>query len=85
MRLVWDEELAATAIAEHFSDVSRPAVSQHLSVLRKSGLLRERRDGTRRLYCADHRQVLTVRAFLDGFWNESLETLRTLVEQPTSD
>jgi DNA-binding transcriptional ArsR family regulator len=84
MRLVWNEELAATAIAEHFTDVSRPAISQHLGVLRKSGLVRERRAGTRRLYCADHRKVLSLREFLDGFWNDSLETLRTLIEQPTT-
>ena len=49
LRLVRDDELTAGAIAAHF-DVTRPAISQHLSVLRDAGLVVERRDGTRRWY-----------------------------------
>ena len=81
LRLVWDEELPATEIAEHFPDVSRPAISQHLGVLRKAELVHERRLGTRRLYCANHRQLQSLHDFLGGFWTSSLEQLRDLVEQ----
>jgi DNA-binding transcriptional ArsR family regulator len=82
LRLVWFQEMPSTAIANHFDDVSRSAISQHLGVLRKAGLVRERREGTRHLYCANHREVQSLRDFLDGFWSNSLESLRNLVEQP---
>jgi len=83
VRLVWSHELPATAIADHFSDVTRPAISQHLAVLRTAGLLCERREGTRRLYCANHVELQSLRTYLDGFWSESLGNLRDLVELPT--
>ncbi len=51
LRLVWSAELPAGEIARRF-DVTRPAISQHLSVLKEAGLVTERRDGTRRLYRA---------------------------------
>src|SRR5436309_13717422 len=51
LRLVRDEDLSAGEIAAHF-DVTRPAVSQHLTVLQEAGLVNERRNGTRRLYRA---------------------------------
>jgi len=81
MRLVWSQELPSTVIAGHFGDVSRSAISQHLGVLRNAGLVCERRVGTRRLYCANRREVQSLRDFLDGFWTDSLENLRNLVEQ----
>ena len=56
VRLVWDHELGASAIATHFPDVSRPAISQHLHVLKAAHLLKERRDGTRRLYSRQSRR-----------------------------
>jgi DNA-binding transcriptional ArsR family regulator len=83
LRLVWSQEMASTAIASHFPDVSRPAISQHLGVLRKADLICERREGTRRLYCANHVELRSLRDFLDGFWSGSLENLRDLVEQST--
>ena len=55
LKLVWLHELPATAIADHFGDVSRPAISQHLGVLKAAGLMSERRDGTRGL---EHTEVL---------------------------
>ena len=51
LRLVWGQERAAGEIATHF-EISRPAVSKHLRVLREAGLVAERRDGTQRLYRA---------------------------------
>jgi DNA-binding transcriptional ArsR family regulator len=76
LRLVRHAELPAGAIAAHFGDVSRPAISQHLRVLRQAGLLDERRDGTRRLYRARPEGFSSLREFLDLFWDERLDTLR---------
>jgi DNA-binding transcriptional ArsR family regulator len=76
LRLVRHIELPAGAIAAHFGDVSRPAISQHLRVLRQAGLLDERRDGTRRLYRTRPEGFGSLREFLDLFWDERLETLR---------
>jgi DNA-binding transcriptional ArsR family regulator len=79
LRLVWDAEMPAGRIAEHF-DVSRPAVSQHLSVLRDADLVSERRDGTRRLYRARADTLADLRAFLDDFWTDRLDRLRDAAE-----
>jgi DNA-binding transcriptional ArsR family regulator len=79
LRLVSDGELAAGQIAAAF-DVTRTAVSQHLTVLRNAGLLTERRDGTRRLYRARPEGLAGLRAFLDDMWASSLDTARRLVE-----
>ena len=81
LRLVHATELTAGAIAANFGDVSRPAISQHLRVLREAGLLRERRDGTRRIYSADPGGLDGLREFLERFWDERLETLKTEAEQ----
>jgi DNA-binding transcriptional ArsR family regulator len=81
LRLVHTRELTAGAIAANFGDVSRPAISQHLRVLRESGLLRERRDGTRRLYSADTTGLDALRDYLERFWDERLETLKTEAEK----
>src|SRR3954464_9209111 len=68
LRLVRDGELSAGEIAQHF-DVTRPAISQHLRVLREAELVVERRDGTRRLYRARPEGLAELRAFLDDFWD----------------
>lgn len=79
LRLVAHDELPAGQIAEAF-DVTRTAVSQHLSVLKAAGLLHERRDGTRRLYRARPEGLAGLQAFLDQMWATSLDTARRLVE-----
>ncbi len=61
--------------------ITWPAVSQHLRVLKGAGLLDERRAGTRRYYRARPEGLAGVRAFLDGFWDEKLETLKREVER----
>lgn len=61
--------------------VSRPAVSQHLRVLKEAGLVTERREGTRRLYRARPEGLADVRAFLDEFWDDKLERLKREVER----
>ena len=79
LRLVARDELAAGEIAAAF-EVTRTAVSQHLTVLKNAGLLTERRDGTRRLYRARPEGLAGLRQFLDDMWGESLEVARRLVE-----
>jgi DNA-binding transcriptional ArsR family regulator len=80
LRLVRDAELPAGEIAARFPDVTRPAVSQHLRVLKEAGLVGERREGTRRLYRARPEGFAGLRGFLDGFWDERLEVLRREAE-----
>lgn len=77
--LVRDGELSAGEIAAHF-DVTRPAVSQHLTVLKEAGLLAERRDGTRRLYRARPEGLAELKEFLEDFWAERLGKLKRLAE-----
>ena len=79
LRLVADAELPAGEIAAAF-DVSRTAVSQHLTVLKNAGLLTERRDGTRRLYRARPEGLQELRQFLNDVWASSLDVARRLVE-----
>jgi DNA-binding transcriptional ArsR family regulator len=79
LRLVAHSELSAGEIAGCF-DVTRTAVSQHLTVLKKAGLLTERRQATRRLYRARPEGLTGLREFLDQMWASSLEIARDLVE-----
>jgi DNA-binding transcriptional ArsR family regulator len=79
LSLVRDEELSAGEIAAHF-DVTRPAVSQHLGVLKEAGLVEERRNGTRRLYRARPEGLQPVREFLEQFWDERLDVLKREAE-----
>ena len=53
--------------------VSRPAVSQHLRVLKDAGLVFDRKDGTRRIYSVDPQGLAGIRAYFDSFWDEALE------------
>ena len=80
LRLVREHELPAGEIATHF-DVTRPAVSQHLQVLKHAGLITERRDGTRRLYRARPEGMEGVREFLSEFWQDRMRLLADAAEQ----
>ena len=80
LSLVRDGELSAGEIAGHF-DVTRPAVSQHLNVLKEAGLVSERRNGTRRLYRARAEGLAELKAFLDEFWGNRLELLKHEAER----
>src|SRR3954466_11474596 len=62
--------------------VSRPAVSQHLKVLKGAELVDERRNGTRRLYRVDPRGVAEVRAYFDRFWDDALAAFKEAAERP---
>jgi DNA-binding transcriptional ArsR family regulator len=79
LRLVARDELAAGEIAATF-DISRTAVSQHLTVLKDAGLLAERRDGTRRLYRARAEGLAGLREFLDDMWSGALDAARVIAE-----
>jgi DNA-binding transcriptional ArsR family regulator len=79
LRLVAENELSAGAIAAGF-DVTRTAISQHLTVLRTAGLVTERREGTRRLYRGRREALREVQTALEGIWSSSLDRGRALVE-----
>jgi DNA-binding transcriptional ArsR family regulator len=68
-------ELAATL------PVSRPAVSQHLRVLKEAGLVSDQAAGNRRVYRMDPRGLGDLRAYLDHFWNQALTAFKATVEQ----
>src|SRR3954449_3967240 len=79
LQLIRDRELNAGEIAAGF-DVSRPAISQHLGVLKEAGLVTERREGTRRFYRARPEGLKELREFLEGFWTFSLQKLKREAE-----
>ena len=80
LKLIWAEELPAAQIAARFEEVTRSAVSQHLGVLRGANLVIERRDGTRRLYRANHAEMDHLRQFLNEYWTGSLHRLQQMAE-----
>ena len=75
-----------TAVGEIARDlpVSRPAVSQHLKVLKEAGLVSDRRQGTRRLYQLDPRGIGALRAYFDQFWNHALAAFKAAAEQTSA-
>lgn len=79
LRLVKADELSSGEIASRF-EVTGPAISQHLGVLKEAGLVTERREGTRRLYRARPEGLRDVRSFLEDFWDDGLDRLRAVAE-----
>ena len=75
--------LAPSAVGELAAElpVSRPAVSQHLKVLKGAGLVSDRAEGTRRIYRLDPDGVGAMRAYLDRFWSQSLAAFKAAAEQ----
>jgi DNA-binding transcriptional ArsR family regulator len=61
--------------------VSRPAVSQHLKVLREAGLVREMSQGTRRIYSLDPRGIGAMRSWLDAHWASALDAFKAFADQ----
>jgi DNA-binding transcriptional ArsR family regulator len=80
LKLVWEVEQPAGAIAAHLSEITHAAVSQHLRVLKEAGLVSERRDGRHRYYRARRAAIVELRSSLEAFWDEGLERLRAVVE-----
>jgi DNA-binding transcriptional ArsR family regulator len=79
LRLIWQRERAAGDVAAHF-DISRPAISKHLRILKEAGLLAERRVGTQRLYRARPERLADARRFLESFWDEGLSAIKRSAE-----
>jgi len=73
------DEMAAGEIAAHFA-VTRPAISQHLTVLKEAGLIVERRDGTRRLYRTRPEALAELRGFLNDMWPDALGLFKAQAE-----
>ena len=61
--------------------VSRPAVSQHLRVLKEAGLVTDQQEGTRRLYRVDPNGLAELRTYLDAFWDEALASFKAEAER----
>ena len=81
LRLVWDGERSAGEIASTVDEVSWPAVSQNLRVLKTSGLITERREGTHRYYKADRQALGPLEVVLREMWVRDLGRLKQLAEQ----
>lgn len=79
VRLVRGREMAAGTIAERFK-LTRPAVSQHIGVLREAGLLHERRVGAKRLYVLREEGFDEIVEFIEGFWRPRLQRLKLTAE-----
>ena len=79
VKLVRDKEMAAGAIADRFQ-TTRPAISQHLTLLREAGLLNERRVGTKRLYLVRPEGFTELETFITGFWRPRLQRLKLVAE-----
>ena len=79
LRLLAAGEMSAGTVASHF-EVTQPAISQHLGVLRKAGLISERRDGTRRLYSVRPEGLADLHSFLAQVLPAGLERLKQAAE-----
>lgn len=84
LRLAWNREMSASELASHFP-MTRQAVSQHVRVLTSSGLLEERRDGTKRLYRTRQDQVGELQTYLDEFWRTGLEAIKEHAEDQPNE
>ncbi len=82
--LIVDRPRAVVEIANELP-VSRPAVSQHLRVLKSAGLVTDRPLGTRRIYQVDPDGLAALRADLERFWGKALANFKAAVEQPTRE
>ena len=80
LRLVWDAERSSGEIASYF-DITGPAVSQHLKILREAGLVNERREGTRHLFSANRATLQALRDDLAWMWDDGLADLKRLAEK----
>jgi DNA-binding transcriptional ArsR family regulator len=79
-----DRPQAVSELASYLP-VSRPAVSQHLKVLKEAGLVVDRRAGKHRIYQVDPAGVGELRADLERFWNKALAAYKDVVEEPTQE
>jgi DNA-binding transcriptional ArsR family regulator len=80
LALLGDRERTAGEIAARF-DVTRQAISQHLRILLRAGLIEERREGTRRWYRARPEGLAEVRAYVEAMWPDALDALKAAAER----
>ena len=80
--MLCEQPSSVTSLADALP-VSRPAVSQHLKVLKDVGLVTDRADGTRRIYTVQPDALAAVRAYFDDFWQKSLMAFRLAAEATT--
>jgi DNA-binding transcriptional ArsR family regulator len=81
LQLVRNSEMSAGEVAGHFKGITRPAVSQHLGVLKKAGLIIERRKGTSRIYRLRPEGFESLKTLLENFWDPRLEKLKVAAEK----
>lgn len=81
LQLVRSSEMSAGEVAGHFKRISRPAVSQHLGVLKKAGLISESRKGTSRIYRLRPEGFASLKTLLENFWDPKLEKLKAVAEK----
>lgn len=79
LAMIWDQEMAASSIAAEF-DVTFGAVSQHLSVLRRAGMVDVRAEGNHRYYRANQDRLAPYRAILETMWQDTLGDLKAVIE-----
>ena len=79
LRLVWDRERSVNELVSAF-DVSQPAISFHLRVLREGGLVEVRRHGRQRLYRARQEALAGLETWLEAFWSDRLSRLKDAAE-----
>ncbi|HSD49074.1 MAG TPA: metalloregulator ArsR/SmtB family transcription factor [Actinomycetota bacterium] len=84
LEIVRDGALPVGRIASRLP-VSRPAVSQHLRVLKEAGLVRDRHEGTRRVYAVDQAGLEALRAYLETFWDATLAAFKEAAEAPSEE
>ncbi len=81
LKMVRRREMPAGQIAGKFKGITRPAVSQHLRILKDAGLVTERREGTRRIYRLRPEGFAPLKALLEDFWDSKLERLKAAAEK----
>jgi DNA-binding transcriptional ArsR family regulator len=80
LRIVWNDEVAASAIYERLGDVTFGAVSQHLKHLTEAGVIEVRREGRNRFYRARHEALGSLREALEDMWSDALYELKLRAE-----
>jgi DNA-binding transcriptional ArsR family regulator len=80
LRFIWEKELTAGEICRRQPDVTFGAVSQHLRVLEKAGLIHKRQEGTYRYYSANKEKLGSIRKYLEEMWEASLYRLKIRAE-----
>ena len=79
LREIWTNEKSVNDLVEEF-EVSQPAISFHLRILRENDLVTVRQDGTRRFYQADQEAFGALRAYLESYWQDRLTRLKDRAE-----